>query len=361
MPWNPSQPFNALPPLPPQSDIETRAVLKRCVSARTALAQLNESSDHLPNPSLLTQIIPVLEAQASSEIENIVTTTDRLFKSSFAQDHSLDPATKEAASYQRALYQGLIQMQRKPLCTAIAHEVCSVIKGQRMEVRRVPGTVLRNEQLGEDIYTPPVGESLLRDKLSNWEAFIHDYGDLDPLVAMAVAHYQFEAIHPFTDGNGRTGRILNLLFLVHTKLLKAPILYHSGEIVRRKQAYYDGLLAVSKSQHWESWILLMLEIVEASAMITTQKVSQIRSLQRRVKHKIRDELPRIYSAELMDVLFHQPYCRIGNLVDAGIAKRQTASTYLKQLVDAGILSTEKVGREQLFVHNAFLDILRPHH
>lgn len=222
----------------------------------------------------------------------------------------------------------------------------------------MPGTVLRSHQSGEDIYTPPVGEQLLRDKLSNWESFLHEFTPLDPLVAMAVAHYQFEAIHPFVDGNGRTGRILNLLHLVHTELLKAPILYHSGEIVRRKTEYYERLLGVSKDEAWEPWVLFMLEIVEASAKTTVDKIAKIRALRQKTKETIRSQVPKIYSAELLDVLFNQPYCRIGNLVDAQIAKRQTSSSYLKKLEEIGVLRSEKSGRDQLYVNDAFLDLLR---
>lgn len=358
MPWSANQPYNELPLLPPQGDFETRAVLKQCLAARVALARLDESAEHLPNPGLLIQVMPVLEAQASSEIENIVTTTDKLFRSSLAQLGDMDAATKEAQNYRQALYQGLRQMEKKPLCTAIAQDICSAIKGQRMEVRKVPGTVLRSHQTGADIYTPPVGEQRIRDLLSNWEAFMHEQGELDPLIVMAVAHYQFEAIHPFVDGNGRTGRILNLLYLVHAGLLKAPILYHSGEIVRRKKDYYERLLGVSSKGEWEQWVLFILEVIEASAKLTFDKISRIRVLRSQVKERMREETPKMYSSELLDVLFNQPYCRIANLVDAGVAKRQTASTYLKRLEEIGLIRGEKLGRDQIYVHDAFLDILR---
>lgn len=358
MPWSATQPYNELPLLPPKAEIETRAVLKRCLAARVALARLDESAEHLPNPGLLIHVIPVLEAQASSEIENIVTTTDKLFRSSLAQLGEMDAATKEAQNYRQALYQGLEMMDDKPLCTGIAQDICSAIKDQRMEVRKVPGTVLRSHQTGENIYTPPVGEERIRGLLSNWEKFMHADDLFDPLVMMALAHYQFEAIHPFVDGNGRTGRVLNLLYLVHAGVLKSPILYHSGEIVRRKQEYYERLLNVSAKDEWERWIIFMLEVTEASARLTNDKISSIRALRVEVKEKMKRDAPKVYSSELLDVLFNQPYCRISNVVNAGIAKRQTASTYLKKLEEIGLLRSERVGRDQIYVHEAFLEVLR---
>lgn len=357
MSWNPSEPYNDLPPLPPVRNLETAPVLKQCIRSRTALADLNQSADHLPNKELLINIMPLLEARASSEIENIVTTTDRLFRSSVLETAPTDLATKEALSYRQALHEGFLSMEDRPISTATAERICTVIKQKEMRVRQVPGTTLQNDRTGEVIYTPPVGEQLLREKLANWERFFHDPGDLDPLVAMAAAHYQFEAIHPFTDGNGRTGRILNLLQLVNSGLLKTPILYHSRGIIRRKEEYYRNLIGVTAREDWETWILYMLEVVEESARWTFRKIDAIRTLRRETKHWFKQELPKLYSAELLDVIFHQPYCRIADLVEAGVAKRQAASNYLKQLVDAGALQEEKAGREKLFIHGRFLTLL----
>ncbi len=357
MSWAPDIPYDDLPILPPAAELETPRVLKQCIRSRTALANLNQSADFLPNKELLINIMPLLEAQASSEIENIVTTTDRLFRSSVVEGESIDPATKEALNYRRALREGYASLRDRPLSTATAELVCSVIKHSEMRVRQVPGTTLRNERAGETIYTPPVGENLIREKLSNWERFLHDPGDLDPLVAMAVGHYQFEAIHPFTDGNGRTGRIINLLYLVSSGLLRSPILYHSRGIIRRKEEYYSNLISVTRDQSWESWILYMLEVIEESANWTYAKIDAIRDLRKKTKHELRKKLPSLYSAELLDVIFNLPYCRIADLVSAGIVKRQSASQYLKQMVEAGFLFEEKVGREKLFVHHRFLDLL----
>ncbi len=226
-----------------------------------------------------------------------------------------------------------------------------------MRVRRLPGTKLESKATGEIIYTPPEGEDLLRRMLANWENFINQPSDLDPLVIMAVAHYQFEAIHPFTDGNGRTGRVLNLLYLVQSDLLSLPILYHSRGIIRRKHEYYERLRAVTFQQAWEEWIIYMLEVVAESAHWTNQKIRSIRDLKSRTKSMLQERVPKIYSHELLDILFNQPYCRISDFVEAKICGRQAAARHLKQLVEIGLLQEEKAGREKLFTHRAYLDLL----
>lgn len=357
MSWNPRNPHNSLPDLPPAVELETNRVLKQCIRSRTALEKVNQSAAFLPNKELLIHVMPLLEAQASSEIENIVTTTDQLFRSNVLESES-DAATKEALHYRNALYHGYQSLAERPLSTATAETICSVIKQKEMRVRSVSGTALGTNRGNEIIYTPPEGEALLRDKLRNWEKFLHqDQSDLDPLVTLAVSHYQFEAIHPFTDGNGRTGRILNLLFLVEKNLLGSPILYHSRGIIRRKDDYYRLLLAVTRDSAWEDWILYMLEVLEESAEWTWMKIDSVRQLRKQTKSWLRKTHPAFYSAELLDVLFHYPYCRISNLVDAGIAKRQAASTYLNALCESGLLQQEKVGREKLFLHRKFLNLL----
>ncbi|MBK0013511.1 Fic family protein [Stenotrophomonas sp. S41] len=349
-------PYNDLPLLPPAAELETRALLKACIEAHKALASLRQATGHLPNPAVLINTIPLLEAQASSEIENIVTTTDELFR--FA-DHqgAADPATREALRYRSALQEGFQSLAERPLCTHTAERVCSRIKDADMQVRRVPGTALVNQQNGELIYTPPVGETLLREKLANWERFIHEERDIDPLIRMAVAHYQFEAIHPFTDGNGRTGRVLNLLMLVEQDLLDVPVLYLSRYIIERKAAYYRLLLGVTRDGGWAAWIAYMLEAVADTARWTGAKIHAIRQLHEQACDWVRAHRPKIYSRELVDVLFSQPYCRIQNLVDAGVARRETAARYLRELVDVGMLQEQRMGKEKLFLHPAYLRLL----
>lgn len=355
--FDPRQPYNDLPPLPPAQELETRPVLKACVEARAALAELKELGAALPDQAVLINTIPLLEAQASSEIENIVTTRDALFRHAQDRDDAVDPATKEALRYRSALYDGFQSLTERPLCSATAVQVCRTIKDAALDVRCTPGTTIANGATGDVIYTPPEGEAHLRALLANWERFLHEAEELDPLVRMAVGHYQFEAIHPFTDGNGRTGRILNLLYLVEQKLLEIPVLYLSGYIIRHKADYYRLLLAVTRDGAWEEWLKFMLGAVAETAHWTAAKIRAIRNLQEHTTEHVRRSLPNIYSRELVDVIFAQPYCRIGNVVTAGIAKRQTASVYLKQLSAAGVLTETKIGRDKLFVHRKFLRLL----
>ena len=354
--WIPEQPYNDLPRLPPEVDLETKAVLKQCITSRAALAELKQAAELIPNQGMLINTLPILEAQASSEIENIVTTTDKLFR--FSHDAAgADPATREALRYRQALMEGSQSLARRPLSTATAEAVCSQIKGREMRLRNVPGTALANTASGGVVYTPPVGEGNIRDLLANWERFLHDRTGPDPLIRMAAAHYQFEAIHPFTDGNGRTGRVLNSLFLLDTKLLTLPILYLSRFIIRNKQDYYRLLLDVTRHDVWEPWLLYMLQAVEETALWTTAKIAAIRSLAERTVNHVRERLPKIYSRELVDLLFVQPYCRIVNVTDAGLAQRQAASRYLRKMVEIGVLEERKVGREKLFVHPRLMKLL----
>lgn len=354
--WHPDRPYNSLPLLPPSHEIETRAVLKRCITARAALAELKQAAELIPNQDMLINTIPLLEAKDSSEIENIVTSTDKLFQFAHS-DSQADPATKEALRYRTALYRGFRSLVDRPLCTATAIEICRMTKGVAMDIRRTPGTRLANDRTGETIYTPPEGESLLRDLLSNWEKFLHYQEDLDPLVRMAIAHYQFEAIHPFSDGNGRTGRVINILYLIQQDLLGLPILYLSRHIIAHKADYYRLLFEVTRTGAWEPWILFMLQGVEETAQWTTAKIAAIRKLAEHTSTYIRDKQPKIYSRELVDVIFEQPYCRIANLVDKKIAQRQAASTYLKELVKIGVLQELQVGREKLFTHPKLMQLL----
>ncbi len=354
--WRPDRPYDGLPTLPPPTDLETKVVLKACITARSALAELKRASELIPNPQMLINTLPVLEARASSEIENIVTTTDALFRH-LGSEGPTDPATKEASRYRAALLEGFASREARPLSTRTAELVCSRIRGVDMSVRRVPGTALTNADTGEVIYTPPTTENRIRTLLGNWERFLHAEDDLDPLVRMAAAHYQFEAIHPFTDGNGRTGRVLNSLFLVSIGLLPMPILYLSRYIMAHRSEYYDLLLGVTAKRAWEPWVLYIVRGVGATSQWTTAKIGAIRQLSDNTAEFVRARLPKLYTRELIDVLFEQPYSRIANLVDAGIVGRQAASRYLKALVSIGVLEEHKAGRERLFVHRRLLGLL----
>ena len=355
--WQPDRPCNALPALPPNTDLESRAILKQCITARAALAELKQATLLIPNPTVLINTIPLLEAKDSSEIENIVTTTDQLFRHADDGDSNADPATREVLRYRAALYEGFQSLSERPLTTRTAVDICTAIKGVEMDVRRTPGTQLVNDRNGKAIYTPPEGEAQLRKLLANWERFIHEQPELDPLIRMAVAHYQFEAIHPFADGNGRTGRVLNILMLIQESLLTLPVLYLSRYIIDHKADYYRLLGEVTSAAAWEEWVLYMLRAVEHTAHWTTAKIAALRQLQVHTADHVRQQLPKIYSHELVETLFEQPYCRIGNLVAKGIAQRQAASRYLQDLARIGVLSETTAGREKLFIHPKLMRLL----
>lgn len=357
MAWQKEKPYNDIPLLPPNLElVESIRVLKTCIKARVSLAELNQAGKLIPNQGLLINLIPTLEAKDSSKIENIVTTTDKLFQ--YANDESAtDSATKEALQYRTALKEGITYIQNYPLCTRTAIEICSMLKDQLMDIRKITGTTIKNETTGDIIYTPPAGESIIRDLLSNWEKFLHDDDEIDPLIKLAIAHYQFEAIHPFHDGNGRTGRILNVLYLVDKKLLTLPTLYLSRYIVQNKMDYYRLLHNVTVKNGWEEWIIFILNGIAVTSTWTTHKIAAIAELMKQTADHVRDKLPKIYSYELIETIFEQPYCRIGNLVDKNIAKRQTASIYLKELVSIGVLEEQIVKNEKLFINKKLMQLM----
>ncbi|TAG28590.1 MAG: Fic family protein [Burkholderiales bacterium] len=373
--FNPKQPFELpllLPSQVPMQEWESARVLKACVRSRAALGALNEAAATLPNPDVMLSSLVLLESQASSEIENIVTTADALFEAQ--QDASrADAPTKETLAYRSSLYHGLQAIKQRPLSTRLIEEICSLTKGIDMQVRRVPGTQLSNARTGETIYTPPQGEALLRDKLANWEWFCHvDANDprsederfvatLDPLVRMAVLHYQFEAIHPFLDGNGRTGRVINLLFLVQQGLLGQPVLYLSRYILQHRTRYYELLLAVSQegsAEAWQEWIVYMLDAVHETALWTLAKIKAIHRLMEETQRRVEAHTKLGKQKDLITLLFKLPYCRIADIVDADIAKRQTAAVYLQTLAQAGLLSTQERGRDKLFLNHRLIALLK---
>lgn len=355
--WIAEKPYDELPLLPPSQELETKSILKACITARAALAELNQAGKLLPNQGLLINLLPVLEAQSSSEIENIVTTTDKLFQYAQEEDNA-DPMTKEALNYRRALFNGFESLKKLPLSTRTAVDICTTLKNCDMDIRKQLGTALQNLATGEVIYTPPSGEGAIRALLKNWEDFLHADDDYDPLIKLAVLHYQLEAIHPFTDGNGRTGRILNILYLIEEGLLTLPILYLSRFIVMNKTDYYRLLLAVTTERDWEAWILFMLKAIEETSLWTKNKIAAITDLIEQTASYVKEHEPKIYSHELIELLFEQPYCRISNLVDKGIAKRQTASSYLQKLCDIGVVVEHVEGREKLFINRKLLDLMR---
>lgn len=351
MQFDRSRPYNQLPLLPPPTELETKAVLKQAIAANRTLANLRGLAAQIPNQGVLINSIVLQEARLSSEIENIVTTNDELYLADADPEGKTDPHTKEVLRYRQALNYGYQELASRPLTTNLFIDIVRLIKEVELGVRRVPGTSLQNA-MGEVIYTPPEGESVIRDKLSNLEQFIHADDGIDPLVKMAVMHYQFEAIHPFEDGNGRTGRILNLLYLVEQGLLDIPVLFLSRYIIANRAEYYEGLRGVTERQDWETWVLYMLRAVESTAQQTFDQVTRIRELMEQVREQVQKQAPAIYSKDLIEVIFKQPYTKIQFLVDAGIAKRQTASTYLQTLANLGFLRPNKQGREMYYINDA---------
>ncbi|WP_168625647.1 Fic family protein [Cryobacterium sp. BB307] len=357
MTWTANKPYNELPPVPPAVEIETRKVLKATIEARSALSALDQASQRIPNPTILINTLPLLEAQASSEVENIVTTADDLFKFANDENAARSPETKETLRYRTALFRGMESIRSRPISTNTAIEVCSIIHSREMPIRRLPGTYIGNPVTQAAIYTPPSGEAVIVDKMANWEKFIHSHGDLDPLVVMAIAHYQFEAIHPFTDGNGRTGRILNILLLIEAGLLRQPILYLSRFIIRNRAEYYRLLLDVTTSGTWEEWILFMLEGLRQTAESTVNKIDAISALQSTTTERVRGLTKGGANADLLAVLFEKPYCRIADVMASCRVSRPTATSWLNALVDAGVLTDIRVGRERLFVNVEFFQLL----
>lgn len=357
MEWLPDRPHNELPELPPAEPLETVAVLKATTNARAALAALDQAIRRIPNPTVLVNSIPLLEAQASSEIENIVTTTDDLFRFAQHAEDAANPEVKETLRYRSALFAGVRSIERRPLTVSTAIEVCTRIKDREMGLRSLPGTFIGNPVTREAIYTPLEGRARIAEKLGNWERFIHERSVLDPLVILAAQHYQFEAIHPFADGNGRTGRILNVLLLVDAGLLHQPVLYLSRYIIQHKSEYYRRLLEVTRSGAWEQWLLFVIEGVRATALDTLAKIDLIQELQAATREEIKSSTSAGSNADLLDVLFEQPYCRIADVIDRCGVSRPTATKWLNELVEAGSLLDVRLGRERLFINQRFLDVL----
>ena len=352
------QPYNALPSLPPPLELETKRVLKQTTAASRVLAELKGAGDLIPNQSVLVRMIGLQEAKLSSEIENIVTTNDELYRAFADETGKTDPPTKEVLRYNDALWYGIDQLKAgRPLCTSLFEEIVQIITQNTAGVRRTPGTAIVNDATKAVIYTPPDGERIIRDKLAALESFLHGEDDLDPLVKMAVLHYQFEAIHPFSDGNGRTGRILNILYLISVGLLDVPVLYLSSYVIENKSAYYTGLRQVTEQSAWEDWVLFILRGIEETALATHRRIQSIRALMQETSVKVRTELPKIYSKDLIEVLFAQPYCKIRFLEASGIAKRDAASKYLRQLSQIGVLSPVPAGRDIYYLNKPFFDLL----
>lgn len=359
MEYSPDIPYNNLPLLPPKVDIETTAILKKTITASRALSELKGALTNLPNPGLFIDTIQLQEAQASSAIENIITTHDELFKQSIADKKIENPAVKEVLHYKDALWQGLEEMKKRPLLTTnLFIKLVQVIKENNSGIRNVPGTQLKNPTTGKVVYTPPEGEEVIRQKLKNLEDFIHAKDQIDPMVKMTIIHYQFEAIHPFFDGNGRTGRIIVLLYLKLTGLLDLPALFLSRYILENKEVYYKKLGEVTETGVWQGWICFMLQMIETTAKKDRQRIEQIEKLMDQMGAEIHSKLPKVYSKDLIEVLFRLPYTKRQFLEEAGLGNLKTAGNYLKELEKAGFLKSEKLGKEKLYLNHQLLEVLK---
>lgn len=353
-----NKPYNELPPLPPHVEIETKEVLKKAIIANKALANLNGLANAMPNDAILVNGIVLQEARLSSEIENIVTTNDELYRAVANTKSAISPPAKEVLRYREALWHGFNAIKKQPLSTNLFIDIVSIIRGINVGIRRVPGTTIANAKTGKPIYTPPESEPIIREKLANLEKFMHAKDNIDPLIKLAILHYQFEAIHPFTDGNGRTGRILNILFLVEKQILKKPILFLSHYILRTKPDYYAGLRNVTELGAWQDWILYMLTAIEKTAIETQNKILSILDAMEKTKQIIQKKAPKIYSKDLLETIFQNVYCKISFLEKAGIAKRQTAAGYLRTLEELGLLNVIKIGKDNYYINKKLFNIIK---
>lgn len=348
-----------LPMLPPDVDLETKPVLRQLARANRALAELKGYAATIPNKHILINAITINEAKDSSAIENIITTHDELYKA-MSQSGYRNPAAKEVVSYRTALWHGYeLVRERKMLTTNMMIDIHSQIENNQAGIRQLPGTVLRNESTGEIIYTPPNRKQDIMDLMGNLEKYLNeDFDGTDPLVKLAVIHYQFESIHPFYDGNGRTGRIINVLYLVLKELLDSPILYLSSYIIRNKTAYYTLLQEIRTKGRWEAWIVYILTGIEETAQATLTLVKHINSEVDAMTIEIRERLPKIYSKELVGLLFYEFYTKI-HYIEQGLGvSRRTAFNYLKALEEQGFLTSEKLGKERIYKNQRLFDLVR---
>jgi Fic family protein len=355
------KPTYVLPPLPPLGDLETPAVLRALATAHRHLAELKGRAASIPNQAILIDTLSLQEAKASSEIENIVTTQDELFQASLFTDRPGSPAAKEVANYRDALKCGFDSLdQNQGLLTNNAIiEMFRVLKRTTEEFRTTPGTALKNEVTGALVYVPPQDRNEIIAQMNVLERFINDdaASDLDPLVKMALIHHQFESIHPFSDGNGRIGRIINVLYLTRVGLLDIPILYLSRYITSHKAEYYRQLQAVRDGGGWEPWLIYVLTAIAETSQRTLELIEGMRVLMADYKRRLREHPSVRYSQDLLNNLFRHPYTRIEILqVDLGIT-RQTASRHLDQLAEAGFVEKHRHGRNNYYINTPLIDLL----
>jgi Fic family protein len=354
------KPTYSIPELPPKAEFETVPVFRELARASRNLAELKGRSGTIPNPGILIDTLSMQEAKASSEIENIITTQDELFQVSLFPDTPASPAAKEVALYRDALKVGFERLhdQKRLLTNNTIIAMFQTLKRTDGSFREQPGTALKNEASGELVYVPPQDPREVRDHMTGLERFINDSElcDLDPLIKMALIHHQFESIHPLPDGNGRIGRIINVLYLTKERLLDIPILYLSRYITANKGEYYRLLQAVREKGAWVDWVIYMLRAVGDTSIETLRLVDQIKALMADYKDKLRKEHAKLYSQDLINSLFRHPYTRIDFLTHELNVTRQTAAKYLDQLADAGLLSKHRLGKHNYYMNDPLVAI-----
>lgn len=345
--------------LPPNIELETKEVLKQLAKANRSLAELKGYSDIIPNKNILINAVTIKEAKDSSEIENIITTHDDLYKA-ISNASGASAEAKEVVNYRTALWKGYeLVKNSNMLTTNMIIEIQSIIEYNNAGIRKLPGTVLRNERTGDIVYTPPAGEDEIIKLLNNLEEYInYDYSDLDPLIKLAVIHYQFENIHPFYHGNGRTGRIINVLYLVLKKLIDSPILYLSSYIIRNKAGYYRLLQEVRTHDNWEDWIIYILKGIEETAEETLSLVKRSNREVESMSAEIKERLPKLYSKELIELLFYEFYTKIVYIENGLSVTRKTAANYLSTLEEEGFLTSERIGKERIYQNKRLYDLVK---
>lgn len=350
---------NSIKMLPPKIELETKQVLKQLTRSHRALAELKGFSDMIPNKNILINAITINEAKDSSEIENIITTHDELFKTMSRENYE-SPAAKEVINYKSAIWKGYELVKKNGLLTTnIIIDIQNIIEPNKGGIRELPGTVIKNQVTGEVIYTPPSGKEEILRLLDNLEQYINIDGDnIDLLVKLAVIHYQFESIHPFYDGNGRTGRLVNVLYLILKNLIDSPILYLSKYIIENKTDYYMLLQEVTTEGKWEEWILFILKGIERTADETLILVREMNNLLEQVAQEMMEKVPGIYSRELVDLIFFEFYTKIAYIEDGLGVSRKTAAKYLSNLEDEGFLVSEMIGRERIYLNERLFKIVK---
>lgn len=344
---------------PPREKVETIEILRQTNKSTAALAELKGIAKTIPNQAMLVNSIVLQEAKDSSEIENIITTQDELYKALTINKASVSPEIKEVVNYRKAIFSGF-DIVKKQGFISVNDIICiqQELVGNKAGIRSTPGTVLKNDKTGEIVYTPPQNKTEIIDLLTN---FINHYNrndnDLSPLINLAILHYQFESIHPFYDGNGRTGRILNILYLILNELIDVPIIYLSSYIIKNKPEYYRLLNRTNNDGKWEGWIMFMLKAVESTSKDTISRIINIKEQLENTIIKVQHESPKIYRKELVELLFEQPYSRIDFVVNKLGVERKAASRYLKEMEEIGVLESQKVGRETLYINKGLIELL----